>query len=631
EADADVKTFFNEQGLEVQKETRDYKNRLVVTRSEYTLTGKLKRASLPFFKGQQEHWNELHYDALDRLERTLGADGAELVAKRDGLAVTTLDPLGRKTTKYADASGNVERIVNEKGETLSFTYDALGRLEEVTDSKGNVTRQEYDILDRRTLLNDPSSGTTKTYYNGLNLPYKSQDALGTITQIFYDILGRKIRQEITTKTERIVDKWFYDKDDKTLGLLYAVEGNGFREEYSFDDLNRLERTSTTMDSRGFVQNQSYDEKGRLKRTLHASGLSISYEYDDRTGTLLGIKRDGKDKTYWTLVDSFADGVVKETVLANGVKTRTQQNPLNGSIRSFTVTNSKGEILESRGYDYDLKGNVTFREDRLHEKSETVIYDALDRMETVTDHEGKVVSLTYDEIGNIETRSDRGTYVYGEACAGGKASPQALSRVGENRFCYNALGQLTEGAGKKVVWGAYGVPTEIQKGENFVKLRYNPMGQRIETVSKQSTGVRKTVSIGVFDEISDSDGVEQRHNLPGGLVVTSRGGNESEEYLHKDLLGSIVSITGPNGDVLERLDFDPWGLRRDVKSSRSISDYQTKTKNRFGYTGHEELDAVDLVHMNGRIYDPTYGRFLSPDPFVQSPDNLQSMNRYSYVW
>ena len=36
-------------------------------------------------------------------------------------------------------------------------------------------------------------------------------------------------------------------------------------------------------------------------------------------------------------------------------------------------------------------------------------------------------------------------------------------------------------------------------------------------------------------------------------------------------------------------------------------------------------------MNGRIYDPTIGRFLQADPFIQAPSNSQSFNRYSYVW
>ncbi|MBQ8673945.1 MAG: RHS repeat-associated core domain-containing protein, partial [Bacteroides sp.] len=49
----------------------------------------------------------------------------------------------------------------------------------------------------------------------------------------------------------------------------------------------------------------------------------------------------------------------------------------------------------------------------------------------------------------------------------------------------------------------------------------------------------------------------------------------------------------------------------------------------GYTGHEHLDSFGLVNMNGRMYDPALGRFLSPDPYVQLPDFSQNFNRYSY--
>jgi hypothetical protein len=36
-------------------------------------------------------------------------------------------------------------------------------------------------------------------------------------------------------------------------------------------------------------------------------------------------------------------------------------------------------------------------------------------------------------------------------------------------------------------------------------------------------------------------------------------------------------------------------------------------------------------MNGRVYDPWLGRFLSPDNYVQQPWNSQSFNRYSYCF
>jgi RHS repeat-associated protein len=49
-----------------------------------------------------------------------------------------------------------------------------------------------------------------------------------------------------------------------------------------------------------------------------------------------------------------------------------------------------------------------------------------------------------------------------------------------------------------------------------------------------------------------------------------------------------------------------------------------------FTGHETIPGVGLVNMNGRVYDPVIGRFLSPDPNVQFAADLQSYNRYSYV-
>ena len=50
----------------------------------------------------------------------------------------------------------------------------------------------------------------------------------------------------------------------------------------------------------------------------------------------------------------------------------------------------------------------------------------------------------------------------------------------------------------------------------------------------------------------------------------------------------------------------------------------------GYTGHEHLNNLGVIHMNGRVYDPVLGRFLSPDPVVQAPHDTQGFNRYAYV-
>ncbi len=45
--------------------------------------------------------------------------------------------------------------------------------------------------------------------------------------------------------------------------------------------------------------------------------------------------------------------------------------------------------------------------------------------------------------------------------------------------------------------------------------------------------------------------------------------------------------------------------------------------------HEHLDDFALINMNGRCYDPMLARFLSPDPYIQSPDDALNYNRFAY--
>ncbi len=114
------------------------------------------------------------------------------------------------------------------------------------------------------------------------------------------------------------------------------------------------------------------------------------------------------------------------------------------------------------------------------------------------------------------------------------------------------------------------------------------------------------------------------------VEIDRPGKPTElNWTHADRLGSPVAISDENGNLREELAYDAWGKRRDTGNNATPDTLDGKTDNR-GFTNHEMLDQLDLVHMNGRVYDPFIGRFLSGDPLIDDPMNGQNYSRYSYV-
>ncbi|HEX7025976.1 MAG TPA: RHS repeat-associated core domain-containing protein, partial [Gammaproteobacteria bacterium] len=82
-----------------------------------------------------------------------------------------------------------------------------------------------------------------------------------------------------------------------------------------------------------------------------------------------------------------------------------------------------------------------------------------------------------------------------------------------------------------------------------------------------------------------------------------------------------------------LSFDAFGKRRNVDWSdtpNGTDQYSPSSRGNLDYTGHEAITEVGLIHMNGRVYDPGLGVFLSADPNIQSASMSQNYHRYSYV-
>jgi hypothetical protein len=95
-------------------------------------------------------------------------------------------------------------------------------------------------------------------------------------------------------------------------------------------------------------------------------------------------------------------------------------------------------------------------------------------------------------------------------------------------------------------------------------------------------------------------------IVGGRLVGIHVENADEttltRYFHTDHLGSIAVITNETGVVQQRLSYDAWGPRRHPDGTPDPAGAIQSEPTR-GFTGHEHLAEVGLIHMNGRVYDP----------------------------
>ncbi len=117
--------------------------------------------------------------------------------------------------------------------------------------------------------------------------------------------------------------------------------------------------------------------------------------------------------------------------------------------------------------------------------------------------------------------------------------------------------------------------------------------------------------------------------PDGIfaVAKSTSSGYRLHYVHTDNLGSWDIITDENGHLEQSLSFDAWGNQRNVDTWTGPALDEPLFDR--GFTGHEHLYNFGLINMNGRVYDPYLSTFLSPDNYIQCPDNSQNFNRYAY--
>ena len=589
----------------------------ITSSKEYDVKGRLYRISEPYFSGETVTWASTnYYDTYGRLQRSVTPLGTTSYSY-SGLTTQVTSPNTTTVTVENALGETVSQTTN--GKKVSYTYYASGAVKAATPEGGAPISMEYDLVGNRTKLTDPDAGVITTVYDAWGqLKSETQSVhIGKSPVATNYTYSKGLLSKVNRQGE--VTNYDYDSNNRVSGI--RMDGKHTRQ-FAYDRLDRVVKVVENIkNEKTYTTETVYDVFGRIKKEIYPDGYAVNNSYDSY-GNLISVT-DSYDNKIWQGLSANARGQLIKSKQGNTEKTQLYDS--RGLPSSITAT---GIIIMA--YTFNNKGNLISRSDLLTGHKEDFVYDNMNRL-TAWDVSKNNVSQVNNSInynpttGTITTKSDVGfTFNYGEE----NGKPHALTSIsGKPDRIPNVAQTVTYTDFKKV--------KSISLGNKSLVLDYGVDEQRRKGVFKEGNVTFTRYYSGNYEEeISLSGKVKKIHYISGGDglagIYINDDGNRSFYSAYCDYQGSLLALTDMNGVVKEKYAYDPWGNRRNPASWKD-TDTRTKFIVDRGYTLHEHLDGFGLINMNGRVYDPLLGMFLSPDPYVQAPGNWLNYNRYGYCY
>lgn len=626
------------------------------------------------------------YDILKRpIAMTLN-DGLELKIENAARKKIKHNANNQTSTNYYNLKGEIITVADDQNNHLNYEYDLWGNVTKIISPDGHIIECQYDLIGRKIKQIDPSYGTTEYKYDAYDRIIEEKKGQ-RITSLSYDKLNRLIKRATKEGTTR----WSFDSQIKgKADRITDAEGNVTT--YQYDKYARIIAEEQTIRGEKFSNKFTYDKLGRVDTRFFPKGYAIKYHYVNNIVTKISeIRADNTLKPIWEISTLNSEGKIAESKSGNGLKTSYDFNPYNNSLNAIILqkaenatekqkescnptandikefynypvpyqryepfyeddlyrvnkfidkvykkqstvrnTSANPNILQHLVFEYDNNYNINIKTDYVNKDVKGYVYDNLNRLTRVlSPGSNQTLSIKYDINGNILSKSDTGLYQYDDTKL---QQLNSISKDGKTAFEFiydnygNVISEKTKGL--NITYTSFDKPISISNSSEKSEFRYGYDNQQVE-VCYFKNGATEKVSITPFSDFE----IEKRGNKETYLNYIMLGSNliaihyqdlnsEYNHYIHKDHLGSIQLITDDSGQKVVEYQYTAFGQR-----SLLTGNGTTIAK---GFTGHQHLDDFGLINASARLYSPLIGRFLSADPFVQSPNDLQSLNRYSYV-
>lgn len=604
--------------------------------------GLLLKESYPYFKEEASKGNEEEprgieytYDDLRRYLSITHSDGSTESYEYNNNIITKIGLDGQKKKTFLNAAGWVKKVIDNDLATINYTYRSDGLVKTImVNDPSYLIEKTYDDFGRVVQFQDPNKGLITYEYNAFGDMISKTDELST-NHYEYDKLGRTIER---TSPEALT-VWQYDTQIFGVGKIHGIAHAPYSGQVKlvhvvnrYDKYGNLSSLIQEINGKPLKFKYEYDVFGRLKKTSWPSGYETINYYNDR-GYHSKIA-DNQNHILWTASETDPWGLLKKCKLGEDISYITERDLDKGYI-----TDQKAgygglvDNIQNMHYEWKTDGNLHSREDLNKNLKERFEYDEFNRLIKSYVNEVPQLNLEYEPNGNISRKSDvcQGNYLYDM-----NDKPNAIKQIEES------LGVVNESQ-QDIIYTSFDKVQQISEGDHLqLDLYYGSEHERVlSQFENTQTGATKTKRFFNYlyeEETDENNNKKQIHYLTypnGGIFGIFTVQNEEMtnlNYILRDHLGSLNYVLDEDGGVVQEVNFDAWGRRRNPGSWTYYENNDDPPELMFsrGFTSHEHLDEFQLINMNGRIYDPIIARFLSPDPIVQLPEYSQNFNRYSYV-
>ncbi|MGW6965865.1 polymorphic toxin-type HINT domain-containing protein [Streptomyces zaomyceticus] len=594
---------------------------------------------------------------------------------------------GYDTTKYVyTPTGGLSTITDAAGNTWSYTYDQLGRLKEAVDPDSGKRSVTYDAVDRPTSTTDARTRTVSTVYDKLGRPVTTWDGApntGTkLTEQRYDKAGWLGRQwasmryvnatEFFATVVQEMDEFYQPM--KTAYAVPASSGTGLAGTYVFGSAYNRDGTK---------QSDSLPAAGGLTAETLAYGYDAIQRPTTMTGTtpyvtnaiwsgrtlLQQLELDNGGRQTWQTFEYEAgtDRLKRSTVDVYGsttgpAKLSNYSYDQIGNVRSIADTAGPGTPdLQCFGYDYQSRMTESWTPSTTKEAAgeagtigsqvpvsgtgpaacaaapgttalggpapywNSYTFDAVgNRMSETAHHTGLDASqdvkrtLTYKagthRVQSVLEKTPTGErqYAYGYDAAGNTTTRTAGGDT--QTLEYDASGNVIKNSTPD------DVTTPDKNEASETTFLYGADGSRVQRTDPTGT----TVYLPGMELRLDTGATTAkatRYYGFAGRTVAVRTPDNNVSFLASDHHGTgELAIDAATGAVTQRR-MDPYGNERGIP--------QGTWPGEKGFVGGTIDSSTGLTTIGAREYDSFLGKFITPDPVVDTND-AQQLNAYAYA-